>query len=115
MNFALLTDALSNFEQDCAGLASRLKIANTTVYFTQYVPAGATFRTPGANVTCSESFRNPVVGVDLCRLSAYTATSERSGINFETWLPRNWTGRFISHGNGDVSGQYRIWIVRIGH
>ncbi|KAK5160210.1 hypothetical protein LTR04_004764 [Oleoguttula sp. CCFEE 6159] len=32
------------------------------------------------------------------------ATSNRSEITLEAWLPTNWTGRFLSIGNGGVSG-----------
>ncbi|THU90663.1 tannase and feruloyl esterase [Dendrothele bispora CBS 962.96] len=34
----------------------------------------------------------------------FIPTSERSNISFEAWFPRNWTGRFLSTGNGGLSG-----------
>jgi feruloyl esterase len=84
-----------DFADQCNGLFSKLKgVANTTIYATQYLANGSKY----AGV-----FSAPV-GADLCRVTAYTATTNRSGINFEVWLPRNWTGRFISHGNGGLSG-----------
>jgi hypothetical protein len=84
-----------DFSDQCNGLSSKLKVvANTTIYTTQYLAKGSRY----AGV-----FSAPV-NVDLCRITAYTATTNRSGINFEVWLPRNWTGRFMSHGNGGLSG-----------
>lgn len=32
------------------------------------------------------------------------ATTNRSEITLEAWLPTNWTGRFLSTGNGGTSG-----------
>lgn len=40
----------------------------------------------------------------MCRVAMYVTTSYRSGITLEAWLPTNWTGRFLSTGNGGVSG-----------
>jgi feruloyl esterase len=37
-------------------------------------------------------------------VAMYVATSNTSGITLEAWLPSNWTGRFLSTGNGGVSG-----------
>lgn len=34
----------------------------------------------------------------------YVATTNVSGITLEAWLPSNWTGRFLSTGNGGISG-----------
>jgi feruloyl esterase len=107
--FALGTIAAENFEQNCAALASRLNVVNTTVYFSQYLAADSTFATPDTNVTCGSMFMKQSVKVDLCRVAAYTTTSARSGVNFETWLPKNWSGRFISHGNGGLSGCMLLW------
>jgi feruloyl esterase len=40
----------------------------------------------------------------MCRLAMYVATSNRSEITLEAWLPTGWTGRFLSTRNGGVSG-----------
>jgi hypothetical protein len=91
--------AADTFEQDCASFVTRSHFSNTTVYISQYLAAGA-------NISVSGGFGPSAQGLsaDVCRITAYTATSNRSGINFETWLPRKWTGRFMSHGNGGLSG-----------
>ncbi|TDZ13832.1 putative feruloyl esterase B-2 [Colletotrichum spinosum] len=36
--------------------------------------------------------------------TAQVATSSRSGFKLEAWLPQNWTGRFLSTGNGGLGG-----------
>jgi feruloyl esterase len=123
---ALLASA-QYFSSECDSLKSRLNLENTTVYFSQFLPAGTPISVPDQDATCRMMGGGPRQGgplpggplpagppppagpgpkaaVDLCRISAYTATSSRSGVNFETWLPINWTGRFVSHGNGGLSG-----------
>ena len=50
--------------------------------------------------TTISSRSKPTSAASLCTLS----TSSRSGISMEAWLPRNWTGRFLSTGNGGISG-----------
>ncbi|KAE9389957.1 putative ferulic acid Esterase/Feruloyl esterase [Gymnopus androsaceus JB14] len=45
-----------------------------------------------------------VVFEDTCRIALYVSTSNNSGVNMEAWLPRKWTGRFLSTGNGGLSG-----------
>jgi feruloyl esterase len=44
------------------------------------------------------------VDVSLCRLALHVETSNASGMVLEAWLPQNWTGRFLSTGNGGLSG-----------
>jgi hypothetical protein len=95
----LAAAAADSFEQDCAGFATKSNFSNTNVYFSQYLAAGSSLSIAGGL-----SGSTPNVPADVCRIAAYTATSNRSGINFETWLPRKWTGRFMSHGNGGLAG-----------
>lgn len=92
----------ATFEQDCALLPSKLKLKNATVWFSEFVPAGTNITFPHNNITCARP--GQVVDVDICRVALYVATSNRSGITMESWLPRNWTGRFLSTGNGGISG-----------
>jgi feruloyl esterase len=94
-----------NFELSCQNLVGKLSgLANTRVYSTEYLKAGSNFSVHGQHQACSLEGRPIPPRVDICRVTAYAATSGRSGINFETWLPKNWTGRFISHGNGGLAG-----------
>ncbi|THU90666.1 tannase-domain-containing protein [Dendrothele bispora CBS 962.96] len=75
---------------------------NATVWFSELVPAGTNVTFPDNDPTCARS--SQVVLTDTCRIAMFIPTSERSNISFEAWFPRNWTGRFLSTGNGGLSG-----------
>jgi feruloyl esterase len=97
-----------SFEFDCAALPYRLNLTtNTRILFSTYVTSNTNISLADADSTCVQQYRgarSQLVPVDICRVGAYTETSKRSGIHFELWLPRSWSGRFISHGNGGLSG-----------
>ncbi|KAK1599287.1 tannase and feruloyl esterase [Colletotrichum navitas] len=90
------------FEQQCSQFASSLQIPGANTTATEYIPAGTTLQFPGSDPTCTRPSQN--VTANLCRVTARIATSVRSGIKFEAWLPENWTGRFLSTGNGALGG-----------
>jgi feruloyl esterase len=94
--------ATSKFEQQCNALADTLSIPNATIWFTEYVPSTTNITLPGNNITCARPFQ--VAPKTICRVALYVATSSNSGISMEAWLPLNWTGRFLSTGNGGISG-----------
>jgi feruloyl esterase len=93
---------IDDFQTRCATIAPELSIENTTVYFSEFIASGTNLSLPENNATCGQSFQ--FVSVDLCRISLYVATSNRSGIYLDTWLPAKWTGRFASVGNGGLQG-----------
>jgi feruloyl esterase len=95
-------NSIDGFDSKCSAIASELQLESTTVYLSEFVPAGTNLSLPDRNVTCGTPYQ--VVPKDICRLSLYVATSNRSGINMEAWLPSNWTGRFLSAGNGGLAG-----------
>jgi feruloyl esterase len=103
--FAFPTSAdnssLEVFKSSCADIVPKLNITNATIYFSEFVAAGTNL-TLDNNVTCTNP--SQVVPVDVCRIALYVSTSNRSGINMEAWLPSNWTGRFLSTGNGGLAG-----------
>lgn len=92
----------SNFTSSCSAIAYNLNIEHATVYSSQFVAAGTNLSLPESNVTCATPYQ--VVPADTCRIALYVATSNSSGINMEAWLPSNWTGRFLSAGNGGLGG-----------
>ncbi|KAM0327133.1 hypothetical protein ACHAQA_006264 [Verticillium albo-atrum] len=100
--FAASCNATAAFEEQCRNLAASLNIPNANSTTTEFVAAGTTLNFPNAVASCGRASQN--VSVDLCRVSAQVATSARSGIKLETWLPANWTGRFLSTGNGGLGG-----------
>ncbi|OJJ05538.1 hypothetical protein ASPVEDRAFT_138093 [Aspergillus versicolor CBS 583.65] len=109
--------ALKNQDQfaySCEALVNKLNIENLTVWSTQYVAAGTAL-----NLTVEEPTRKntakctdsgwgtpvpPIVPEDMCRISSALRTSDRSEISIQSWLPRSWTGRLLSTGNGALGG-----------
>ncbi|KAK2039348.1 tannase and feruloyl esterase [Colletotrichum somersetense] len=87
---------------DCAAMATTLQLPNTTVWFSTAVPAGTNLTFPENHPTCTRP--SQVVDVDICRISMLTVTGPTSNISLEAWLPSNWTGRFLSTGNGGTGG-----------
>ena len=96
-----------SFEARCAALADGIAISNENkihINFAHYVPAGTTLDliADGYNKTCGGTTQK--VSSDVCRLAMKVETSDSSSIIMEQWLPRNWSGRFLSTGNGGLSG-----------
>ncbi|KAF5366742.1 hypothetical protein D9758_006548 [Tetrapyrgos nigripes] len=101
----------ADFDSKCSSIASQLdsSIPNATIRFAEFV-------TQGTNLTLTDSDQHPscvaepafpgslIIRADVCRISLDVQTSGRSGIRMEAWLPRNWTGRFLSTGNGWIGG-----------
>ncbi|KAK7455208.1 hypothetical protein VKT23_011083 [Stygiomarasmius scandens] len=111
--------SVDSYSSTCSSLASQLSIPSATLNFSQPVTAGTNLTFPSRNpdcVTVSGELPSIVVPVDICRVSLFVSTSDRSGINMEAWLPKNWTGRFLSTGNGGLAGciQYRDMIYGSG-
>ncbi|KAJ7360954.1 Tannase/feruloyl esterase [Mycena albidolilacea] len=92
----------AQFQQACAALASRLTIPNTTIASTSFVAAGTNLTFPTVDASCDTP--SQVVSSDICRVVLTVATSSRSSTAVEVWLPSNWTGRFLSTGNGGIGG-----------
>ncbi|KAH7398584.1 feruloyl esterase-like protein B [Pyrenochaeta sp. MPI-SDFR-AT-0127] len=92
------------FNSKCAATTSRLAtyLSNSTVHFSEFIAAGTNLSLPENSPTCGRPFM--LVTADICRIALAVSTSERSGFTMEAWLPSNWTGRFLSTGNGGLSG-----------
>ncbi|KAH7333045.1 Tannase/feruloyl esterase [Rhexocercosporidium sp. MPI-PUGE-AT-0058] len=93
---------LGYFEQKCTSLANTLKIENSTITTLEFVQAGTTLQFPNGDPTCGRP--SQAVSVNLCRVALNISTSSRSSITMEAWLPENWSGRFLSTGNGGLGG-----------
>lgn len=100
--FAAADNTTASFEERCRNLPSSLKIRNANSTTAQFVAAGTTLNFPNADPSCGRASQN--VTVDLCRVITQVATSARSGIKMEAWLPVDWSGRFLSTGNGGLGG-----------
>ncbi|THU97200.1 tannase and feruloyl esterase [Dendrothele bispora CBS 962.96] len=91
-----------DFNSTCSSIASQIAIPNATVSLVDFVPAGTNLTFPNNDPSCARP--SQLVLTDMCRIAMAVATSNRSGFDFEAWLPRNWTGRFLSTGNPGLSG-----------
>lgn len=96
--------AAGDFNSKCADLAASLEVEGGVVTTAEFVAAGTNFTIPVYDPTCGDQGASQTIGADLCRVALYVSTSERSGFNMEAWLPSNWTGRFVAHGNGGLNG-----------
>ncbi|KAJ3827173.1 Tannase/feruloyl esterase [Lentinula raphanica] len=96
----------AQFEAGCNNFASQVanSVANTTVFFAEVVPAGTNLTFPDQDPSCASTSSSQVVLADMCRVALNVSTSNDSGIIMEAWLPKNWTGRFLSTGNGGLGG-----------
>ncbi|KAL1650748.1 Feruloyl esterase [Diplodia intermedia] len=94
----------SSFEQQCSSLAADLSsvLPNATVWFSDFVAGGTNISFPDNDPSCGRPAQ--VVENDLCRVALRVPTTNQSEISMEAWLPSNWTGRFLSTGNGGTSG-----------
>ena len=100
------------FRSDCRALASYLNIPHGNVSSSSLVTAGTTLQFPNSDQTCNRP--SQTVSVDLCRVELTIATSNRSSISMEAWLPANWTGRFLSTGNGGLGGCIQYEDIEYG-
>lgn len=91
-----------NFADKCASFANTLQLPNTVVWFTEHVAPGTNITFPDNHPTCGRP--GQVVQAELCRVAMFVTTSSASNLSFEAWLPSDWSGRFLSTGNGGVSG-----------
>ncbi|KAF4982182.1 hypothetical protein FZEAL_2160 [Fusarium zealandicum] len=91
-----------DFAASCANLATALQLPNTTVWFTQHVSPGTNITFPDNHPSCARP--GQVVDAELCRVAMFVTTSPSSNLSVEAWLPSQWTGRFLSTGNGGMSG-----------
>ncbi|CZT04855.1 hypothetical protein WAI453_007630 [Rhynchosporium graminicola] len=96
----ILTDPSST----CSSL-NNLSLPNVTINFATYLTAGTNISLSQDYDLASCGYTSQIISVNLCRVAIEVKTSERSSITLEAWLPgQEWTGRFLSTGNGGVSG-----------
>ncbi|GAA6038605.1 hypothetical protein JCM8097_009444 [Rhodosporidiobolus ruineniae] len=77
-------------------------LASLEVYQAQVYPAGTNFTDPDY-----QSLAYPAAVPDLpefCRFGAWIHTSNMSKVQFEVWMPTDWSGRFAVVGNGGDAG-----------
>lgn len=90
------------FKTKCAQFADQIALPNVKVHFAEFVPGGTNLSLPDNAPSCDAPYQ--AVSVDLCRVAMAVATSNSSEITLEAWFPREYKGRFLSTGNGGLSG-----------
>jgi feruloyl esterase len=91
-----------SFNIKCRGF--RPDIDNTNFEFTELVKKGNSAPLMHRDYTCGGPGSSSPVYQDVCRVALKIKTSDRSGVQFEAWLPKEWNGRFLSTGNGGIGG-----------
>jgi feruloyl esterase len=103
----------ADFPTACLAFEPLKYISNAAVNSHEFITAGTILQFPGTDPSCGIS--NQTVSVDMCRVALNISTSDRSGIIFESWLPRNWTGRFLATGNGGIDGCIKYDDINYGN
>lgn len=91
------------FRQRCLSFEPEKLVEQSTRMRVEFVANGTTLQFPDNDASCKRASQK--VSADICRIALYIATSNRSGIRFELWLPEKWSdARYVSTGNGGVDG-----------
>lgn len=93
---------MCSWANHCNLLATSITLPNTTIWSSQAVPSGTILTLPDNDPTCNRS--GQAIKADMCRIYMLVTTSPTSNISLEAWLPFDWTGRFLSTGNGGLGG-----------
>jgi feruloyl esterase len=80
------------------------QIGDARLEFTEFLKSGTKASLSHRDPTCGGPGLSPPVSQGICRVAMYIQTSEKSGVQFEAWLPEEWNGRFLSTGNGGIGG-----------
>jgi len=102
-----------NFSTACLGFEPLKYVPDAAVNAHEFITAGTTLQFLDSDPSCAPP--NQTVSVDICRIALNISTSDRSGIIFESWLPRNWTGRFLATGNGGIDGCIKYDDINYGN
>jgi feruloyl esterase len=101
-SFRSVTSQSDSFRDKC--LKFQPNIQNAKLEFTEFLQHGTQTFLTYRDLSCGGPGLSPVLSQDVCRVALYITTSDRSGIHFEAWLPKDWSGRFLSTGNGGIGG-----------
>ncbi|EPS33808.1 hypothetical protein PDE_08770 [Penicillium oxalicum 114-2] len=103
--FGAVSAALASqdaFQTRCSDFAHHIDLPNVSVHFAEYVAGGTNLSLPENAASCAAPYQ--AVSVDVCRVAMTVSTSNSSEISLEAWFPRDYKGRFLSTGNGGLSG-----------
>lgn len=94
--------AKDQFQTRCESFADKVDIPNVKVNLVDYVAGGKNVSLPDNHPSCAQS--SQPVSADVCRVAMVVTTSDVSQISLEAWFPRDYSGRFVSVGNGGLGG-----------
>ncbi|KAF9890199.1 Tannase and feruloyl esterase [Aspergillus nanangensis] len=90
------------FQAKCTSFVDTINLPNVHVNFASYIPGGTNLSLADNPPSCNTASQS--VSADICRIAMAVKTSNSSEITLEAWFPREYTGRFLSTGNGGLSG-----------
>lgn len=94
----------SSFQAQCESFKAKIKVPNANVHSVTYVPAGVNISLADNPSVCGGD-EDPITSTfAFCRIALNVTTSSKSQIFMEAWLPSNYSGRFLSTGNGGLGG-----------
>lgn len=100
-----------SFQAKCEAFASKINGQDknafqndVTLHSVTYVPSGGNISMATTPTACANDVISTASSVEFCRVSLNVTTSSKSQIYMEAWLPGNYTGRFLSTGNGGLGG-----------
>ncbi|KAI1734677.1 feruloyl esterase B [Xylaria scruposa] len=110
--FALVAAADSDisFKHKCLNFKPQLQ--NATLNRLERVKMDSTLNFPYNDPSCNRP--SQFVTAKLCRVALSVQTSERSGFEYELWLPKHWNGRTLATGNGGLDGCIRYEDLAYG-
>jgi feruloyl esterase len=97
-------DKRGSFQAKCESFAHKLKIQDATIHSVTHVPAGTNISMSNVPAVCAGNADSTSSTFEFCRVSLNVTTSPKSQIFMEAWLPSNYSGRFLSTGNGGLGG-----------
>ncbi|KAE8373006.1 putative feruloyl esterase B-1 [Aspergillus bertholletiae] len=107
----------SSFQAYCNSFKAKINVPNANVYSVTYVPAGVNISMADNPAICRRGDDSITSTFAFCRIALNVTTSSKSQIFMEAWLPSNYSGRFLSTGNGGLGGciQYSDMAYAAGY
>lgn len=97
-------DKISSFKAKCESFAHNIQVADATIHSVTHIPVGANISMSNVPAVCGSNADSTSSTFEFCRIELNVTTSQKSQIFMEAWLPSNYSGRFLSTGNGGLGG-----------
>ncbi|KAH1612695.1 Feruloyl esterase B-1 [Aspergillus fumigatus] len=94
----------ASFESRCQHFHKEIHLQNVHVLSTTYVPIGSNIPMVYNPPICGGTASSSISTIQFCQVALNVTTSDKSQFFMEAWLPSNYTGRFLSTGNGGLNG-----------